>query len=71
MTREEIDYHRWNALVKLTDAVQAHRASCDTGLPTDGQLDVMDGLEDDYAALHYRHRALLVRGFSREEEPAA
>ena len=69
MNIQELDDARWETLVKLADAVKAHQASAEAGLPVEGQLEALEELEGTYVSAHGRHRALLESGF--EEEAAA
>ena len=66
MTLDELDTNRWNSLVKLANAVQAHRASLDAGLPVDGQGPALENLEQAYVEAHGRYWALLETGFQGE-----
>ncbi len=66
MTLDELDTNRWNSLVKLANAVQAHRASLDAGLPVDGQGPALEKLEQAYVEAHGRYWALLETGFEEE-----
>ena len=70
MKIQELDEARWKALVRLSDAVQAHRASTKAGLPVECQLDALDELEGAYVSAHGRHRALLESGFEEESSAA-
>ena len=50
--------------------VQAHRASHEAGLPTEGQVDALEALEATYASLYGRQQALLESRFDIEEVAA-
>ena len=66
MTLQELSEAKWDALVPLAAAVQAHRASHEAGLPTEGQVDALDALEATYTALHGRWTDLLDSGMDTE-----